>query len=113
MFKDWVVEPRYAHTWREIAFEELKQGDHFRLIDEVPQGIKSTGNEDGKTVSVALEDAYNYRKGDPDGWSVAVDAKHDYAGKGAGFDWYEWPYALHPIAKKPLPSPREFTYRFD
>ena len=42
--------PRKAIHWRYIQFEELRKGDHFRLIDEVPEGIKSTGNEDGKTV---------------------------------------------------------------
>ena len=74
-----------AHTWREMQFEELRKGDHFRLIDEVPQGIKSTGNEDGKTVSVALEDAYNYRKGDPDAWSVSGGRKARLSGHGRGF----------------------------
>ena len=113
--------PRVAHTWREMQFEELRKGDHFRLIDEVPQGIKSTGNEDGKTVSVALEDAYNYRKGDPDAWSVAVDVKHDYPGMGAGFDrriaWYNlvWPYSPHslqPVAESNPKSPRTYPYSF-
>jgi len=103
--------PRKAIHWRYIQFEELRKGDHFRLIDEVPQDMKSTGNEDGKTVSVALEDAYNYRKGDPEGWSVAVDANHDYPGKGAGFEWYDWPLALRPLSKKTVP--RAFPYRFD
>lgn len=76
--------PRQAYSWKDIRFEDLKKGDHFRLID-VPQE-SGKGNEDGRTVAIALDDPRQVRDGN---WAVTIDPKHCYPGKGAGFDWLE------------------------
>lgn len=75
--------PRIALSWKEIRFEELKKGNHYRLIDEPVSQY-----EDGKLVHVAEDDARRYGQGEYE-WSVLSDDTHSYPGKGAGFDWYE------------------------
>lgn len=60
--------PRAAFAWRAVKFEELKRGDHFRLLDE-PQLMQRLGNEDGKTVYIAMTDAVSVSK-QADNWMV-------------------------------------------
>lgn len=83
--EDW-ANPRIAHTWKEIRFEELKRGDHFLLIDE--SQVPGAGNEDGKEVSVALSDA-TIPSSNPDHVYVTFDPSQSYPGRGARFDWRE------------------------
>jgi hypothetical protein len=93
--------PRKAIHWRYIQFEELKKGDHFRVLP---------------ISGPALHNLVYIARADAEGGQIQLNPGAEaYEGKGAGFDWYdiEWPYALPPIARKPLPSPREFPYRFD
>jgi hypothetical protein len=53
--------PRYAGEWHEIEFEELKQGDHFRLIDECPDPVED-GNPTGEVFGKnTVPRAFPYR----------------------------------------------------
>jgi len=88
--------PRWAHHWREIAFEELKKGDHFRLIDAYqPRNGDTTPCENGKGVYIASMDAGDAsevfgpirRAGGDKKCFIGVCKL--YLGRGAGFDWYD------------------------
>jgi hypothetical protein len=116
--KPW-TKARYACSWREIRFQELRMGDHFRLIG----GLHPTSTQhDGKTVFVAGGPPYT-TGGDAHRWNTllygdpGIHVAAGYPGKGAGFDWYdlEWPYSMHslqPIAASNPRSPRTFPYGF-
>jgi len=114
---DWKA-PRIAHRWAEIQFEELKKGDHFRLIDDriqivavavngmsIPKASSPSmpgwrsGEKDGKGVYVANSDACQIvTRLDLGPCRISGDSTHAigiervYPGKSAGFDWYEVSY---------------------
>ena len=89
-----VYSPRTASSWEEIHFEELKKGDHFRLIDDYHPRVagNTTPLEDGKMVHIARSDATTRQalvsRAEPFGYGVDVLLHESYPGKGAGFDWY-------------------------
>jgi hypothetical protein len=87
--------PRIALAWEETPFESLKKGDHFRLIDKVyPNVVYSMPAEEGRTVYVASGDATTKPGAAALGVKMYdIGIVTSYAGRGAGFDWYEieWP----------------------
>lgn len=100
---DMAARPRVAVTWRWIQWEEIRKGDHFRIIDPARASLhKPWAAEDGRTVYVAASSA---------GWmdkvwmAVLINPVHAYPGRGAGFDWYEVEYPRIPVALAPENAP--------